>query len=256
MDLNSSAGDRGLIHRQPQRSGRQPTTSPPPACASPCGSSTIRVGLFSDSALFRSGLRSILLKERALVVLVEAAASSVRELVRTSSPDILIVDAQSDGALVVCGELRRAGPRPRVILAGADGSEAWAVRALKAGARGILAKSASVENLLKAVRVVHQGEIWASNRVIALSVEELATHSVNPEPIEASLKGRLSCREHEIVQLVATGLSNLEVGYHLNITEPTVKAHLTHIFQKLALRDRGQLAAFYHRNGSPERSRS
>jgi DNA-binding NarL/FixJ family response regulator len=176
----------------------------------------------------------------------------VRELVRTSSPDILIVDAQSDGALAVCNELRRTGLRPRVILAGADGDEAWAVLALKAGARGILPKSATVENLLKAIRVVHQGEIWASSRVIALTVEELATHSINAERIESSLKDRISRRELEIVQLVATGLSNAEVGCHLSIAEPTVKAHLTHIFQKLALRDRGQLVAFYHRNGSPE----
>jgi DNA-binding NarL/FixJ family response regulator len=136
--------------------------------------------------------------------------------------------------------------RPWVILAGADGHEEWAVEALKTGVRGILPKSASVENLLKAVRVVHQGEVWASNRVIALTVAELAARSVSPRAGKLAFGERLSAREHEIVHLVVDGLSNFEAATRLGITEATVKAHLTHIFQKLALRGRAQLAARYH----------
>jgi DNA-binding NarL/FixJ family response regulator len=69
--------------------------------------------------------------------------------------------------------------------------------------------------------------------------------------MDATLRGRLSRREQDIAELIATGLSNQEVAHRLDITEATVKAHLTHIFQKLMLRGRVQLAALYHRTFSP-----
>ncbi len=172
----------------------------------------------------------------------------MRDLVRRSSPHVLLVDARIESALAVCSELRQNGARPLVILVGANGDEAWAVHALKTGARGILAKNATVENLHKAVRVVHQGEVWASKRVVALTVEELAAHSARTSEVESPIQNRLSRREHEIAQLIASGLSNQEMADRLSITEATVKAHLTHIFQKLMLRGRGQLAALYHRH--------
>ena len=161
-------------------------------------------------------------------------------------PQILLVDAQIEGALDVCRELRLNGIRPWVILAGADEHERWAVEALKTGVRGILPKSASVENLLKAISVVHQGEVWASNRVIPLIVAELTARLVNPRVGKLAFCERLSPREQEIVHLIVRGLSNLEAATRLGIAEATVKAHLTHIYQKLALRSRAQLAARYH----------
>ena len=102
-------------------------------------SAAIRVALVSDSALFRSGLRSILGAYPAFALVGETSALPVRELLRASSPHILLVDAQIVGALTVCASLRQSGMRPWVILAGADGDDAWAVHALKSGARGILA---------------------------------------------------------------------------------------------------------------------
>lgn len=216
------------------------------APASPISSATIRVALLSDSALFRSGLRRLLSLDRSFLVVGEITAPPVREVLRTSTPHILLMDAQGGEALELCRDLRLNGVRPWVILAGADGHERWAVEALKTGVRGILPKSATVENLLKAIRVVHKGEVWASKRVIALTVEELAARSVNPREGKLNLRERLSLREQEIVHLVVDGLSNLEAANRLGITEATVKAHLTHIFQKLALRGRAQLAARYH----------
>jgi len=82
--------------------------------------------------------------------------------------------------------------------------------------------------------------------VIALTVEELATCSVNAQVSQLAFRERLSGREQEIVHLIVGGLSNLEAANRLGITEATVKAHLTRIFQKLALRGRAQLTARYH----------
>jgi DNA-binding NarL/FixJ family response regulator len=210
----------------------------------------IRIAVLSDSGLFRSGLRRILEAYRSVALVGEGISPPVGELVRACAPHILLVDAQTQGALAACGELRRNGARPRVILAGAEGDDGWALQALKSGARGILGKSATVETLLKAVRVVHQGEVWASKRVLTLTVEELAARGLSPQ-VETSIKNRLSQREQEIVRLIASGLSNREVANRLTITEATVKAHLTHIFRKLLLRGRGQLAALYHESLMP-----
>jgi DNA-binding NarL/FixJ family response regulator len=164
------------------------------------------------------------------------------------------MDAQMEHSLAVCYRLRQPGTRPWVILAGVDGNdERWAVQALKAGARGILSKTASVEVLLKAVHVVHQGQLWASKRVIALTVEELTTSAVASPVIETAVQDQLSARERQVVRLIVSGLTNLETSRRLGITEATVKAHLTHIFQKLALRDRGQLTARYHASFSTPR---
>jgi two-component system, NarL family, response regulator LiaR len=216
------------------------------APASIVASTTIRIALLSDSVLFRSGLRRLLGADGSFLVVGEITAPPMREVLRSSVPQILLVDAQIAGALEICRELRLNGVRPWVILAGAVRDERWAVEALKTGVRGILPKSATVENLLKAIRVVHQGEVWASNRVVALTVSELAARSVNPGAGKLAFRERLSAREQEIVHLVVDGLSNLEAASRLGITEATVKAHLTHIFQKLALRGRAQLAARYH----------
>lgn len=216
------------------------------APASTVVSTTIRVALLSDSVLFRSGLRRLLNSDPSFLVVGEITAPPMREILRSSVPQILLLDAQIAGSLEICRELRLNGVRPWVILAGADGHERWAVEALKAGVRGILPKTATVEHLLKAIRVVHQGEVWASNRVIALTVTELAARSVGPEVDTLAFRERLSLREQEIVHLIVGGLSNLEAANRLEITEATVKAHLTHIFRKLALRSRAQLAARCH----------
>jgi two-component system response regulator DegU len=236
-----------MIRRDGQRAvGQGAVSCTDRVPASTISSVTIRIGLLSDSALFRSGLRRLLSSDRSLLVVGEITAPPVRETLRSTAPDILLVDAQISGALEICRELRLNGVRPWVILAGADGQERWAVEALKTGARGILPRDATVESLLKAIRVVHQGEVWASKRVISLTVAELAARSVGPRPEKSTFRERLSPREQEIVQLVVDGLSNLEAANRLGITEATVKAHLTHIFQKLALRGRLQLAARYH----------
>jgi two-component system, NarL family, response regulator LiaR len=172
-------------------------------------STTIRIALLSDSVLFRSGLRRLLGADGSFLVVGEITAPPMREVLRSSVPQILLVDAQIAGALEICRELRLNGVRPWVILAGAVRDERWAVEALKTGVRGILPKSATVENLLKAIRVVHQGEVWASNRVVALTVSELAARSVNPGAGKLAFRERLSAREQEIVHLVVDGLSNL-----------------------------------------------
>lgn len=188
-------------------------------------------------------------------VVGEGDLGAIREAVKTASPQILLADVRIEGALVLCAEIRRNGSRPWTILMGAESDDDWAMRALEAGARGILAKTACGDDLIKAIRVVHGGEIWARKSVMARIVETLATLTGAVRAEQTLLSDRLSLREREIVQHAAGGLSNTEIASRLGISGATVKAHLTHIFQKLGVRDRGQLAARYHRSLRPSSSR-
>jgi DNA-binding NarL/FixJ family response regulator len=128
------------------------------------------------------------------------------------------------------------------------------VKSPAAGARGILTTSARPADLVKALRMVHQGEIWARRQVMAAWIEHLARDYRDRSDGESLLAGRLSDREREVFRLAATGLGNKELAERLAISQATVKVHLTHIFQKLGLRGRAELAAAYHGLASPSRS--
>ena len=103
------------------------------APASTVTSTAIRIALLSDSVLFRSGLRRLLGANGSFLVVGEITAPPMREVLRSSVPQILLADAQIEGALEICRELRLNGVRPWVILAGAGQDERWEVEALKAG---------------------------------------------------------------------------------------------------------------------------
>jgi DNA-binding NarL/FixJ family response regulator len=133
-----------------------------------------------------------------------------------------------------------------VILLAADGDEEWTVRALGCGARGILPKSAGPEDLLKAIRLVHEGQVWVARAALARVVERLATLDGPGNGNGTVLAEQLTPREQETAHYVTGGLSNQEIADRLAISEATVKAHLTRIFDKLAVRDRVQLAALFH----------
>ena len=186
------------------------------------------------------------------VMVGEVDHTTVQELVRKESPDILVADARIDGTLALCTELRRNRTRPWVIVVDADAAPDWAARALEAGARGILAKNAPPEHLVKAIHVVHEGEIWAPKEVMARIVDDLAALSDLARTERTFLAQQLSRREQEIVRHVAAGLSNQEIADHCQISDATVKAHLTRIFQKIGVRDRAQLTARYYRSLYPE----
>jgi DNA-binding NarL/FixJ family response regulator len=132
------------------------------------------------------------------------------------------------------------------LLFAAPGDAAYCRDALCAGASGVLPKHADAGELAEAIRVVHQGSVWAPRRVMASCIKHLLTASVERQNGSRMLEEKLSHREREIFRQAATGLANKELAALLSIGEATVKAHLTHIFQKLGVRGRAELAAVYH----------
>lgn len=165
-------------------------------------------------------------------------------------PAILILDLALPGLGGVEGTpaIQRLSPLTSIILMTSTSNDREGLAALKAGARGYCNLDMDPQLLKKAVSVVIKGEIWVARNVFAPLLEELTSlterrHKEFPPNLDTRLD-RLTPREREIAQLVGGGASNKEIAGRLNITEATVKAHLTAIFRKLGLSDRLGLALF------------
>jgi DNA-binding NarL/FixJ family response regulator len=216
----------------------------------------IRLLIADDHQMVRDGLRRLLELEPDLTVVGEAAAvSDVLESVRRLQPDVLLLDLQlADGSGREVLSALPQTPRPtRAIVLTGHLQEGSAEELIGLGASGYLVKSASSAELVRAIRAVHRGEIWADHGTLSRLVEQLrhtpAGHPGSPAsagPATANrngggaTRGLLSAREREILQSVGQGYNNSEIASRLFISENTVKAHLSRIFQKLMVADRTQ----------------
>ena len=193
-----------------------------------------RIAVVSDDRLFAEGLRRIIVADDSMVI-----AQSVGET------DVALVDARNDHAFA-CGGGLNSESGPAVIFVAAPESDDWALAALDLGVRGVLAKTATAEELITAVRAVRAGEIWAQRRVLSARIDYLSGRTEQRPAARPLLERRLSVREQQISRCTLAGCSNKEIAQRLVISEATVKVHLTHIFRKLGVRGRWELAAMYH----------
>ncbi|HEY4739262.1 MAG: response regulator transcription factor [Candidatus Acidiferrales bacterium] len=213
------------------------------------GKPPVRILVADDHAIFRDGLRKLL--EGADDVTIIGEASNGNECVKMLAklkPDILLLDLrmpEKDG-LGVLEEINFDSASTRVIVLTAAEDDRDVVRAMRLGARGVVLKQSASDLLLKSIRKVNEGEIWLDNRMTSEVIDAFKKSSEAGQRREKPL---LSDREKEIVQLVAQGFRNREIGEKLFISEQTVKNHLHNIFDKLGVSDRLELAlyAIHHR---------
>jgi two-component system, NarL family, nitrate/nitrite response regulator NarL len=211
--------------------------------------STIKILIADDHAIFRDGLRKLLDSEEEITVIGEArnGAECMRMLGKLK-PDILLLDLRmpdTDGFAVL--EQVNCDTIPtRVIVLTAAEDDRDLVRAMRLGARGVVLKESAIDLLVKSIYRVHAGEIWLDSRMTA---EVVNVSSASSASGERSGKPLLSKREMEVVQLVAEGFQNVEIGKKLLIRKQTVKNHLHNIFDKLGVSDRIELMlyAIHHR---------
>jgi len=209
----------------------------------------IRTLVADDHAMFRDGLRKLLSSTDDIAIIGEASngADCIKMLAKLK-PDILLLDLRmpdKDG-LAVLEEVNFDSLPTRVIVLTAAEDDRDVIRAMRLGARGVVLKQSATDLLVKSIYRVHAGEIWLDNRITAEVMKAFAKSSDNGPRREKPL---LSNREKQIVQLVAQGYRNKEMGEKLFISEQTVKNHLHNIFDKLGVSDRLELAlyAIHHR---------
>jgi len=210
---------------------------------------TIRVLVADDQSMVRAGFRMLLADEQDIEVVAEA--ENGREAVEKTArfnPGVILMDIRMpelDGLQATRRILAEDNDARILILTTFDLDE-YVYEALSAGASGFVLKDDSPEQLLAAIRTVAAGDALLSPTVTKKVIKQFARH---PRPAPPKELDELSDRERDVFRLMAKGLSNAEIGQELFISETTVKTHVTHILQKLNLRDRVQAVVLAHQTG-------
>jgi DNA-binding NarL/FixJ family response regulator len=213
---------------------------------------TIRVLVADDQSMVRAGFRMLLSREGDIEVVAEA--SNGNEAVEKASrfhPTVVLMDIRMpelDG-LEATRRILAADPSARVLVLTTFDLDEYIYEALQAGASGFVLKDDPPEQLLAAIRTVAAGEALLSPSVTKRVIREFTRL---PRPESPQGLEQLTEREREVLELIAQGRSNAEIGQELFISETTVKTHVTHVLQKLGLRDRVQAVVLAYQAGLVE----
>ena len=202
----------------------------------------IRILLVDDHEVLRAGLRSRLETEPDIHVAGEAGrAEQAVVKARALQPDLVLLDLLMPGGsgYEAIPEIKRVSPGSRVVVLSSQASPSSVRRALGAGASGYVPKRASAEELATAIRRVFAGEGYLD--------PDLGTKLVVADEVPALEP--LSDRERDVLQLLALGYTNQEIGRKLFISVRTVDSHRAHIMRKLRLETRAELVLFSLANG-------
>ena len=210
---------------------------------------SIRVLVADDQSMVRAGFRMLLGGEEDIEVVAEASdgLEAVSKAARFH-PTIVLMDIRMpelDG-LEATRRILAADPSARILILTTFDLDEYVYEGLRAGASGFVLKDEPPEQLIAAVRTVAGGDALLSPTVTKRVIKQF-TRAARPE----APKGvdELTARELEILRLIADGLSNGEIAGKLYISETTVKTHVTHILQKLDLRDRVQAVVLAYQTG-------
>lgn len=206
--------------------------------------SAIRVLIADDHPLFRQGVAYTLSKEADIEVVGEAGTGrEALSLARSLAPAVALLDiTMPDGdGLTTAAKIAAELPATRIIMltASEDGDDV--VTALKVGAHGYVIKGAGAGEVLTAVRAVAAGESYITPKMAGSLLLEL-TQKPAANPLD-----ELTDREREVLELVAQGLTNREIGLQLSLAEKTVKHYVTAVLQKLHVRSRVEAALLVQR---------
>lgn len=199
---------------------------------------SIRLLVVDDHPVVRAGIIGVLDDEPDLEVVGEAAdGESAIGVARAVQPDVVLMDLRMPGAggAATTVALLAAVPETRVLVVTSYDTDDEILNAIDAGASGYVLKTAPADEILESVRRVAAGEVALAPAVAARLVEQ-TRRARAPQPEQTG--PALSTREGEVLRLVAQGKSNSAIGRELFIGEATVKTHLSHIFEKLEVRDR------------------
>jgi DNA-binding NarL/FixJ family response regulator len=207
---------------------------------------SIRVLVADDQSMVRAGFRMLLSGEDDIEVVAEASngIEAVDKAARFH-PGVVLMDIRMpelDG-LEATRRILAADGAARILILTTFDLDEYVYEALRAGASGFVLKDDPPEQLLAAIRVVAGGEALLSPAITKRVIEKFTRipHSDPPKELD-----ELTEREVEVFRLIARGLSNAEIGQELYISDTTVKTHITHILQKLNLRDRVQAVVLAH----------
>lgn len=205
----------------------------------------VRVVIIDDHPLFREGVAATLVSGGDLEVVGEgASAADALALATSLLPDLMLLDLNlPGGGLSAARQVASACPVTKIVMLTFSEEESDVLASLKAGARGYILKGVSGQELRRIVRGVQAGEVYITPTLAAGVLIEMAgsdRQAQNP-------LNDLTPRERQILEGVASGHSNKEIGRDLDISEKTVKHYMTNVLQKLQVRNRVEAALLAQR---------
>jgi len=209
----------------------------------PCA---IRIAVIDDHPMFREGAMQIFAGLDDMEVVAEGAtAADALRLAKQFHPDVMLLDISlPGGGLEAAAGIARACPNVRTVMLTASESELDVAAALQAGARGYILKGSSGPEVVETVRAIFSGESYVAPSLAARLLIQMSRRA----DVVANKPGNdLTSREEEILSLVSRGLTNKEIANRLNLTERTVKHHMTSIMRKSKVRNRVEAMLMFRR---------
>jgi len=208
-------------------------------------SKKIRLMLVDDHGIVREGLRALLDDEPEFDIVGEAGSGDeAREVVGRCLPDLVLMDLKMPGlpAKDAIRAIRVAHPSVRVVALTSYADDGQVREIVAAGAQGYILKDVTKSDFLHALRTVASGESWLHPQAQRSLIEQLRNRRADPFAV-------LTQRERSVLELLARGRSNRQIGDELHLTEGTVKGYVSTILAKLKLDDRTQAALFAVEHG-------
>jgi RNA polymerase sigma factor (sigma-70 family) len=212
---------------------------------------SIKVLIADDQPLVRSGFRLIVETRADLEIVAEAenGEQAVR-LARELQPDVILLDIRMpelDG-IEATRQIVASGSRARILVLTTFDLDEYVYAAIRAGASGFLLKDVRPADLVDAIRLIANGNALLGPTVTQRLLERFADAHHYQQQDRAAIDS-LTEREHEILRLLADGLSNAEIAERLVLSETTIKTHVSNVLRKLGVRDRVQAVIFAYNAG-------
>jgi DNA-binding NarL/FixJ family response regulator len=212
----------------------------------------IRVVIVHEQRLVSEAFRVSLNNEEGIEIVGEAGHGlQPIDRIQDLKPDVILLDigtSEMDGIELI-RKINQQCPEARLLILSAAWDEATMVTALRAGAKGYVSKNASVADLRKAIRGVHQGDMWVERKLIARLLGGEAFADVSGGNAHDPANGVLTAREQAVLRNLTLGGTNKDIAHSLLISEKTVKTHLRSIFRKLHLTRRLQAVIYAIQKG-------
>lgn len=212
----------------------------------------IRVLLVDDHPIIRNGLRASIQSQTDLTVVGEAGTcASAIALIPEQKPDVLVLDLNlPDGSgWDVLEQLRQRGILPPTLILSTYDEQQYARRLIRSGARGYLMKEEPTENIIAAIRRIHQGGFAASQKITDILMST-AAREAHTEPDKAADTAELSDRELQIFTMIGEGLRNKDIAPRIGVSEKTVATYKARLMVKLGINSTKDLLEHFRKHSA------